>query len=344
MVLRGSVATLCPFLAAICAVLCSSAYAQQTCPIFTKKALDGEQPAGNKFATFPGGFVLYAKVLATDTDGASTAYHPDNIGSTHLCNAMNVYRDGKCPKDYDTCYKAVRRAQAVKWNPATSPAFCVFAFEAIGPKVSAKSSKTLWGAGLSNRTLPVQSANDPAPGFFISTTAAPVSSIRGKGVEYADADRLPYLVMPSSLTGATGPTGYRNAGAIVRLKDKHSVYAIVADENKNPAEISVAAAQLIHDPALEASRPITEPELRGETQPPPYPYKWNAEQKRAKVYSSDEGPFLVFALGSKYGRAPNYDADMGKLNTLGENAFAPFGGLTNLSNCAERFFSLGTTR
>ncbi|MDR5746779.1 hypothetical protein QCE73_26765 [Caballeronia sp. LZ029] len=319
---------------------CSLSFAQQKCPTFKEISLNGKQSPGSRFATFPGGFVMLAKELATDTDGASTAYHPDNIGSTHLCNGFDLYRNRQCVTDYPACYEAVRQAQAVHWNPATSPAFCVFAFEAIGPKASAESSKVLWGAGLSNHAIPVQGASDAAPGFFISMTASPVPARNGHGLEYADADRLPYLVMPGHLTGKSGPTGYRNAGAIVRLKDSHKVYALVADENDNPAEVSVAASQLLHDPALKKPKPISEAELRGRDQPPPYPYKWYDDLKRAKVGSSEDGPYLVFALGAKYGRAPNYDPDLKRLEKLGDDAFSQLGGLDHLTTCARQFFRL----
>jgi hypothetical protein len=158
------------------------------------------------------------------------------------------------------------------------------------------------------------------------------------GVEYADADRLPYLVMPTSLTGKNGPTGYRNTGAIVRLSDDHKVYALVADENDSPAEISVAAAQLIHDPKLTEASPVTEAELRGQTKPPPYPYDWSDKNGRVSVTTSGEGPYLVFALGAKYGKAPNYDPDPIKLERLGNDAFSSFGGVENLTTCARQFF------
>jgi hypothetical protein len=318
-------------------VMATSSLAQSSCPIFKKLELPNQKDSGNRFASFSGGFVMFAKKLATDTDGAPTAYHPENIGSSHLCDGMKVYRDNTCPVDYNACYDAVSRARAVKWDPTASPAFCVFGFEAHGPEKS-QDDDVIWGAGHSRERLPVQQATDPAPGFFISTTSSPLGPPTGRPDVYANADLLPYLVMPGRLTGAAGPTGYRNAGAIVRLRDRNAIFAIVADSNSNPAEISVAAAQLIHDPKLKEPRPVTEAELRGQKHPPPYPYTWSTDHHRVAVSDSTEGPYLVIALGARYGRAPDYNPDLTKLRRLGENAFSSFGGIQNMTACALRFF------
>jgi len=309
------------------------AYGQGSCPIFTEIRLAGDQPAGNRFATFPGGFVLRAMKLSTDTDGASTAYHPDNIGSTSLCNGLSMYKDGKCTRDDAACAVAVKQAQAVQWDPVKSPAFCPYGF--IAKSLKHVGDKPVWGAGLGDGPLPVQKQGDPAPGFFISVTARPVRSPDGHGVEFADADRLPFLVMPSSLIGKSGPTGYLNAGAIVRTSDNHKVYALVADENSSPAEVSVAAAQLIHDPSLKKPRPVTESELRG-LGTAPYPYRKSMKTGRITVSSSEEGPYLVFALSSRFGRAASYDPS--KVDEVGHSAFSQFGGIENLTACAKQFF------
>ncbi|MFL9954402.1 hypothetical protein PQR21_23775 [Paraburkholderia nemoris] len=309
------------------------AHGQGSCPTFTEIRLSGDQPAGNRFATFPGGLVVRAIKLSTDTDGASTAYHPDNIGSTTLCNGLSMYRDGKCTRDDPACAVAVKQAQAVQWDPAKSPAFCPYGFVANSSKHVG--NKPVWGAGLGNGPLPVQQRGDPAPGFFISVTAHPVSAPDGHGVEYADADRLPFLVMPSALIGKNGPTGYLNVGAIVRTRDNHKVYALVADENSSPSEVSVAAAQLIHDPSLKTSRPVTESELRG-AGALPYPYYKSTKTGRITVSSSEEGPYLVFALSSRFGRAASYDPS--KVDGLGKSAFSQFGGIEILTACAKEFF------
>lgn len=310
-----------------------TALAESACPTFTEIHLPGKQPKGNRFATFPGGFVVWAGSLSTDTDGASTAYHPENIGSSSLCDGLDIYRNGRCVRDDTACTAAVRQAQAVQWDPVKSPAFCVYGFAANSARKVG--DKPVWGAGLGSGPLPVQKPGDPAPGFFNSVTAHPVSTPDGHGVQYADADRLPFLVMPSSLTGKNGPTGYLNAGAIVRLRDNHKVYALVADENESPAEISVAAAQLIHAPALGKPRPVTEVELRGQGTPP-YPYTRSATTGRIRVSSSEEGPYLVFALAARLGHATSYEPS--EVDDLGAHAFSSFGGVKSLSACATRFF------
>jgi hypothetical protein len=244
-----------------------------------------------------------------------------------------MYQEGICRRDDGECASAVKQAQAVHWDPAKSPAICPYGFLANSSKHVG--GIPVWGAGLGNGPLPIQKQGDPAPGFFISVTGYPVRSPNGRGVAYADADRLPFLVMPLSQIGRKGPTGYLNAGAIVRITDSHKVYAIVADENSSPAEISVAAAQLIHDPSLKIPRPISESELRG-IGPLPYPYFKNTKTGRIEPSSSAEGPYLIFALSSRFGRATDYDPS--KVDELGQRAFTPLGGIENLTACAKKFF------
>jgi hypothetical protein len=141
--------------------------------------------------------------------------------------------------------------------------------------------------------------------------------------------------MPSNLVGANGPTGYLNAGAIVRTTNNRRVYALVADENESPAEISVAAPQLLHDPSLKEPQPVTEAQLRGQGDPP-WPYHRSSSTGRMRVSSSDEGPYLVFALSSRFGRATNYDPS--KVDELAERAFNQLGGIDTLTTCAKQFF------
>ncbi|MGV3531106.1 MAG: hypothetical protein ACO1QR_01960, partial [Chthoniobacteraceae bacterium] len=60
-----------------------------------------------------------------------------------------------------------------------------------------------WGVACDARGVPfVQGADDPAPGYYVSTTALcdtrfPASSCR----RYVDAETIPYIVLPKGMPG-----------------------------------------------------------------------------------------------------------------------------------------------
>jgi hypothetical protein len=206
------------------------------CPAFHAMPLAAKINSADRAARFDGGMVAIIKELRIDTDGASTAYHPENIGTSHLCNGMNPYVEGRClgtsKQDLAACYGAIKQARRVKWSREKSPTFCVYGIEV---RSAAKAhGKLLWGGPFGDGPIPLQSNTDPAPGFFISTTALPLPLKAGASPlsAYADADRVPYVVVPTALTGKFGPTELLAGASIVDPKTSHPVAALVADVGK----------------------------------------------------------------------------------------------------------------
>jgi hypothetical protein len=311
--------------------------AGNVCPAFTEIRTGGITNT-DRVASFPGGVVAKVAELRIDTDGAATAYHPDNIGSSSLCDGVQAYVDGRCVSG-SQCEAAVRSARAANWVRERSPALCIFGFEA--PSRDNAGDKILWGGRYGTGPLPVQGPGDPAPGFFVSTTPRPLRSPVTNRIEYADADRLPYIVAPSSLTGKTGPTGMLAMAGIVRTSDGHVVHAIVADSGGALGEVSVAAAQLTRSPDVKEPRPVTEAELRGTATPLPYPYE-KTHGRIGATNNPDQGPYLVFAFSSRYGRAARYTLSVQEVKAQAGEAFKAFGGEQFLTSCAQAYFTTPT--
>lgn len=319
---------------AVAGLVTASVAAAPTCPRFTEATLP-KISSKDRYATFPGGVVARVEQLRIDTDGAFTAYHPDGIGSSALCDGMRAYVGGKCLGGR-ACEEAAAKAQAVSWVREKSPPLCVFGFE-VKSDDKKGDSKLLWGGRFGKGPLPLQSTDDPAPGFLISKTAVSVYSPKKKKREYIDADRVPYVVVPGGMAGRSGPTGMLAMARITRLKDGHTIPAIVADTQDTLGEVSVAAAQMIQSPDVLEPRPVTVDELRGTSKPPPYPYEMSHGFVRASINPSD-GPYLIIALSSRFGKAGAGQLDVDSLWTKGHAAFSGFGGETFLTDCANVYF------
>lgn len=327
-------------LALACLLVAARAGAQAPlCPKFDDVAASKTISPGDRVARFDGGVVALVKELRIDTDGSAFSYHPDNIGTTDLCNGMNPYVGGRClgigKSDLTSCFDAIKKAQATQWDRQSSPAFCVYGFEV--ESTTSVGEKRVWGGGHGSGPIPVQGPNDHAPGFFISTTAAPLPVKPGasRTTAYADADRIPYIVVPGSLVGHTGPTATRAAAGVVRAADLHAVAAIVADTGASLGEVSVAAAQMVQDPSLTQPVPITEQQLRSKTDLP-FPYVVRKGHVRADD-SPHSGPYLVFAFSKRFGVADEYS--QAQAEALSKVAFDSVGGLEHISRCAAAHFA-----
>ena len=317
-------------------LVAASAAATPTCPRFSEATLP-KISSSDRYATFPGGVVARVEQLRIDTDGASTAYHPDGIGSSALCDGMQAYVGGKCLGGH-ACEEAAGKAQAVNWVREKSPPLCVFGFE-VRSDDKRGDSKLLWGGRYGKGPLPLQSADDTAPGFLISKTAVSVYSPMKKKRVYIDADRVPYVVVPGGTAGRSGPTGMLAMARIVRLKDGHAIPAIVADTQDTLGEVSVAAVQMIQSPDVLEPRPVTVDELRGISKPPPYPYEMSRGFVRASINPSD-GPYLIIALSTRLGSAGAGQLDIESLRTKGRTAFSDLGGEAFLTDCAKLYFEI----
>jgi hypothetical protein len=308
------------------------------CPEFMELTLSQKISPGDRAARFRGGAVVRVRELRIDTDGAAVSYHPENIGTTHLCNGMNPFVEGRClgvtKPELEECFAALRTVLDESWKREKSPPFCVYGFEV--PSTTKVGDKLVWGGPFGSGPVQVQGPNDPAPGFFFSKTASPVPVEPGASLmtRYADADRIPYVVVPRSFIGATGPTEKRAAAALVRSGDLHAVPAIVGDVGRAPGEVSVAAAQLVQDPDLTAPVPITEEALRSK-QDLPFPYLVRNGRVRAARNPSD-GPYLVFVFSAKHGRVKKYVFD--ESQALSTATLSAFGGAEHLASCAKKYF------
>lgn len=327
------------FVALSIAAVCSGARAAPPpCPKFTEMKLSKKISSEDRAARFPGGAVVQVRELRIDTDGASVSYHPENIGTTHLCNGMNPFVQGRClgvtELELERCYAALRIVLDESWKREKVPPFCVYGFEV--PSTTKVGDKLVWGGAFGSGPVPVQGPNDPAPGFFFSQTASPVPIEPGASqmARYADADRIPYVAVPRAFVGATGPTEKRAAAALVRTGDLHAVPAIVGDVGPAAGEVSVAAAQLVQDADLTAPVPITEEALRTKHDLP-FPYLIRNGRVRAGRNPSD-GPYLVFVFSAKHGRVKRYAFD--ESQALSTATLSVFGGAEHLASCAKKYF------
>ncbi|MDW3684508.1 hypothetical protein RA280_22720 [Cupriavidus sp. CV2] len=314
-----------------------------TCPQFTDVSLSAPLTRGDRAASFPGGIVAYVRTLHVDADGASSAYHPDDIGVDLLCNGLEPFDGKRCvpvkPDGEAACRDAVHAAQFVQWKRAASPTFCMFGFEAPSETLAPNSKhKHLWGGKYGGGELPLQQSDEPAPGFFRSTTSASLPPLkRGGPRRYVQADVIPFIVMPTSYLAGDNRAVTRGAAGIVSVRQGHWVPAIVGDARNIEAmgEVSIAAAQLILSPRQ--SRPVvpTAEQLRkGEKLPAPYNKKSDGTVRANQ--NPDDGPYLVFSFGARYGRVSDFALE--SIRTLSTAAFDKFGGAQAIAQCARDHF------
>jgi hypothetical protein len=312
------------------------------CPTFAEVAAGKRINPADRVATFDGGLVAWVHELRLDTDGSRFAYDPNDHGTTALCDGIDPYVDEEClwRKGGDAsqvCSDTVKRAQVAHWERESSPALCVYGFQVHTRDM--KGDKLLWGGPFGIDPIPVQDDGD-ARGFFVSQTAFPLSGIgtsSGSPV-YADADLIPYIVVPGAFREANGRRYIRTAALIQEAGSLHSVSAIVGDAGPALGEVSVAAAQMIHDTTLTMPHPITAAALVG-TATLPYPYRRRYGRVRA-IDNPDEGPYLIFAFSAQFGQVHVYTKKAGDQLTSG--ALALYGGATKLGDCARRFFDSAT--
>jgi hypothetical protein len=152
--------------------------------------------------------------------------------------------------------------------------------------------------GKTNGTPVVQKSDDPAPGFFVSTTALEDSRFsRTDPRRYVDAESIPYIVLPGGLGAGVGLGDY--AVVINRRTEKLS-YAICGDigPRKKIGEASIAAAKAVGVPSS--------PRVGGIS---------------AKVIF-----YLIFAGSGDHRPKP-----LEQINAAGEKLFAEWGGLERIT-------------
>jgi peptidoglycan hydrolase-like protein with peptidoglycan-binding domain len=94
----------------------------------------------------------------------------------------------------------------------------------------------------------VQGPNDPAPGFYISTTSLEDANFNRKDPRrYVDSETIPYIVLPG---GKLGGAKLGDLALLINLETKTQVKAIVADAGppKKLGEASIATAAALLGP------------------------------------------------------------------------------------------------
>jgi hypothetical protein len=123
------------------------------------------------------GAIAFASQMQVNADGAPDSYHPDDIGTTHICNGVSI---GASCTWKAQCLPEFRQAKAEGFSGPTKICFFAMATEAHGLPI-------------------VQGASDPKPGFFVSTTSLrqPGEGPRTPQAQL-DSNTVPFAVVPST--------------------------------------------------------------------------------------------------------------------------------------------------
>jgi hypothetical protein len=293
------------------------------CPNLTPFTPPEKITATDRAYRFEGGYVAVIGEMRVDSDGSPVAYHPLNLGTTHLCNGLDPVIDGKRVRDKkrgSPCFAAVEKAIQAKWDPAGSPEFFIYGFVAptTGPK---------WGGPSGGKPIPVQGASDPAPGFFISTTArqVPGAAALPESQRYLNADAIPYVVVPTSLV-TTGPLRRGGLAWVWNTAKGHTAPAVMGDVQSAFGEGSAALAQLVESGQLS---PLS-PALLNGTGPVPAPYVRSGG--KVKLSLNPKGPLVfVYFDGVPAPALPDYRP--ATLVAAVDLVLARFGGAEGLKTC-----------
>ena len=301
-----------------------------SCPAFAPEVTVGKISPRDRIFRFDGGYVAIVNELRLDTDGSPIAYHPQNKGTTHLCNGLDPIVDGKRITDKGTgspCFAAVRAAAKADWARAESPGFCVYGFFAPAT-YSAALKCNAWGGVFGKGEIPRQGKDDIAPGFFISTTSAHNPGHAGEGSQatYLDSDRTPYAVIPSALVKnkSLPRTGVAWAW---NPRSNRTAAAVFGDQQSKFGEISVALAQKLEKDRIDAISPSS---LTGESAIPwPYGRKPTGE---VRLTGSPSGPVvLVYFYQPPSPALAAYDPET--IQRAVETLLEGFGGPGGMQSC-----------
>lgn len=295
------------------------------CPSLTPFTPPGKITAADRAYRFDGGYVAVISEMRVDSDGSPVAYHPLNIGTTHLCNGLDPVIDGKRVRDKKAgspCFAAVAKAIEARWDPARSPEFIIYGFVAPG-------TGGRWGGASGGRPIPVQAADDLAPGFFISTTArqVPGAAALRESQRYLNADAIPYVVVPTTLV-TTGTLRRGGLAWVWNAAKGHTAPAVMGDVQSAFGEGSVALAQLVESGRLD---PLS-PAMLTATGPVPAPYVRSGA--KVKLSLNPRGPLVfVYFDGAPSPALPDYRP--ATLAAAVDRTLARFGGADGLKKCLE---------
>lgn len=182
----------------------------------------------------PTGAILFTSIMHVNPDGAPDAYHPDDIGTVHLCNGMRV--NSTCSQNRPwkaDCMADYRKAKAEGFSGSTP--ICFFAMA------------TRDGVPI------IQGDSDPNPGYFVSLTHLQQPGqdrLRPSG--QVNSNVVPFAVIPGTWhsRGVPGPRLGDGGIAYRRSNGAVSGFAIVDTGPANKlGEGSVALLQALgHDP------------------------------------------------------------------------------------------------
>ena len=311
------------------------ASAQTACPTFTAVS-PIEIPRisqSDRIFRFDGGFVAVIHDMAVDTDGSAYAYHPHDLGTSYLCDGLDPYDETthKCDSDKTSgsrCFTEVSEAIHADWAPSRSGPFCTYGFEAPGLSAKGTSNK-VWGKDFGTGPIPVQSATDPAPGFFISTTGLSDPNHPEKSQRhYIAADTIPYVVVPSRLVGSGKDFSWHPTPAWAwNLKTGYESPAIVGDTQRHFGEGSVALVQILQENAI---TPITVGQVLG-TSITALPFPYVKKKSGAVRAVSGATGTVIFVYFTKTPAVRDLSTQ-GLTQAVG-TAFRPLGGEPFFKDC-----------
>lgn len=157
--------------------------------------------------------VAFASQMMVNTDGAPDSYHPDDIGITHLCNGVSVGRECTWKAN---CMPDFRKARAEGFRGATKICFFGMVADAQGVPV-------------------VQGPNDPAPGFYVSTTAfRQPGEATNRQQAYLNSNEIAFIVIPRRWQQQKFQgVGLGDFAAVLRKSNDSLTFAIVGDLGPN---------------------------------------------------------------------------------------------------------------
>ena len=294
------------------------------CPTLTPFTPPEKITTTDRAYRFDSGYVAVINEMRVDSDGSPLAYHPLNLGTTHLCNGLDPVINGNRVSDKrratSPCFAAVEKAIQVEWDPVRSPEFFIYGF--VAPSTGRN-----WGGPSGGKSIPIQGAADPAPGFFISTTASQVPGAAGlpESRRYLNADAIPYVVVPAKLVTG-GSLRHGGLAWVWNPAKGHTSPAVVGDVQSAFGEGSVALAQLVESGQL---NPLS-PALLKSTGPVPAPYV--RANGKVSVSLNPKGPLVfVYFDGGPAPALPDYESKT--LGTAVDHVLARFGGADGLKQC-----------